>query len=85
MITDELLAKNVKTETLCVGATCITEAELLQLLGKSQVDAVETQINADNNTSQINADNATTTQAQIDADTQTQIDADTASSTIAAE
>ena len=35
VITDELIAKNVKAETLCIGSTCITEAELLKLLGKT--------------------------------------------------
>jgi hypothetical protein len=37
VITDELIAKNVKTETLCIGATCITEEELKTLLQKSEI------------------------------------------------
>jgi hypothetical protein len=40
IITDKLTAKEVATEKLCIGATCVTEQELKALLDKNQINLI---------------------------------------------
>jgi hypothetical protein len=35
IVTDKLTAKEVKTDRLCIGETCVTEAELKEMLQKN--------------------------------------------------
>jgi hypothetical protein len=45
VITDELIAKNVKAETLCVGDTCITEEQLIKLLNAQGISSTGSESN----------------------------------------
>jgi hypothetical protein len=48
IITDKLTAKEVATEKLCIGATCVTEQELKALLDKNQINLISNYSNSPN-------------------------------------
>jgi hypothetical protein len=65
VVTDKLTTKEVETEKLCIGTTCITELELKEILSSrnrnSSVTAVGSTSNQQDHTLVSNTDNSSTT------------------------
>ncbi|MFZ2978592.1 MAG: hypothetical protein WA057_02900, partial [Candidatus Magasanikiibacteriota bacterium] len=49
VITDDITTKNIQTDTLCVGETCVSEDQLIELLQNSGTEPVSQQLPVDSN------------------------------------